>query len=108
MTTPEADDRKGRGAQRILLLDDEPPILVPMARYFQKLGFAVDMASERCSINTILGSCVAVCLWDAKTGVGGMNHLLLPHFAGNGSASPRLGNVSGFPSRLPNSGVGAS
>ena len=29
-------------------------------------------------INTILGSCISVCLWDATAGVGGMNHLLLP------------------------------
>lgn len=29
-------------------------------------------------INTILGSCISVCLWDPTAGVGGMNHLLLP------------------------------
>ena len=29
-------------------------------------------------LTTILGSCVATCLWDHKTGVGGMNHILLP------------------------------
>lgn len=29
-------------------------------------------------LSTILGSCVAVCLWDDKAGVGGMNHFLLP------------------------------
>lgn len=29
-------------------------------------------------LTTILGSCVAVCLRDTKTGVGGMNHFLLP------------------------------
>ena len=29
-------------------------------------------------LSTILGSCVAVCLWDAGVGVGGMNHFLLP------------------------------
>jgi chemotaxis protein CheD len=29
-------------------------------------------------LTTILGSCVAVCLRDAQTGVGGMNHFLLP------------------------------
>jgi chemotaxis protein CheD len=27
---------------------------------------------------TILGSCVSVCLWDKKTGIGAMNHFLLP------------------------------
>jgi chemotaxis protein CheD len=29
-------------------------------------------------LSTILGSCVAVCLWDGGRGVGGMNHILLP------------------------------
>lgn len=29
-------------------------------------------------LSTILGSCVAVCLWDAEAGIGGMNHFLLP------------------------------
>lgn len=28
-------------------------------------------------ISTLLGSCVAVCLWDDVVGVGGMNHMLL-------------------------------
>jgi len=28
-------------------------------------------------INTLLGSCVACCLWDETAGTGGMNHLLL-------------------------------
>jgi len=30
-------------------------------------------------IKTLLGSCVAVCLWDPQTRVGGMNHFLLPY-----------------------------
>lgn len=29
-------------------------------------------------IATVLGSCVAVCLYDAAKGIGGMNHILLP------------------------------
>jgi chemotaxis protein CheD len=29
-------------------------------------------------ITTILGSCVAVCLWSPELGIGGMNHYLLP------------------------------
>jgi chemotaxis protein CheD len=28
--------------------------------------------------STVLGSCVSVCLYDAKAGIGGMNHFLLP------------------------------
>jgi chemotaxis protein CheD len=29
-------------------------------------------------LTTILGSCVAACIWDAVAGYGGMNHFLLP------------------------------
>jgi chemotaxis protein CheD len=34
-------------------------------------------------LTTILGSCVAACLWDAQAGIGGMNHFLLPGHVGN-------------------------
>src|SRR3954470_22793838 len=30
------------------------------------------------TVTTILGSCVAVCLWSPAKGIGGMNHYLLP------------------------------
>jgi chemotaxis receptor (MCP) glutamine deamidase CheD len=33
-------------------------------------------------IETVLGSCVAVCLYDAVERIGGMNHILLPGEAG--------------------------
>lgn len=29
-------------------------------------------------VTTVLGSCVSVCLRDTKTGIGGMNHFMLP------------------------------
>ena len=29
-------------------------------------------------LTTILGSCIAACVWDTVAGVGGMNHFLLP------------------------------
>ena len=35
-------------------------------------------SAEPCQIKTILGSCVAICLWDECRGAGGMNHFLLP------------------------------
>ncbi|MGY3454450.1 chemoreceptor glutamine deamidase CheD [Bradyrhizobium sp. USDA 4353] len=46
---------------------------------------------------TILGSCVAACIRDPKTKVGGMNHFMLPeNFGtwGNASDSMRYGNVA--------------
>lgn len=36
-------------------------------------------------LSTVLGSCVAVCLWDPHAHVGGMNHFLLAEGEGNQS-----------------------
>ncbi|OHE09976.1 MAG: chemotaxis protein CheD [Sulfurimonas sp. RIFOXYD12_FULL_33_39] len=52
----------------------------------------VDVAPA--AISTVLGSCVAVCLYDTKLGIGGMNHYLLPFWNGNGLQSLRFGNIS--------------
>lgn len=46
------------------------------------------------AINTILGSCVSVCLWDRGLQIGGMNHYLLPLWNGEGLPSPRYGNIA--------------
>lgn len=40
---------------------------------------------------TTLGSCVSACLHDAGTGIGGMNHFMLPDGATDGSGSARYG-----------------
>lgn len=50
-------------------------------------------SAEAHRITTILGSCVAVCLWDAKRGGGGMNHYLLPGPSG-GAGSPRYADAA--------------
>ena len=36
------------------------------------------VANENLVIMTVLGSCIAACLWDSRTRVGGMNHFMLP------------------------------
>ena len=46
------------------------------------------------NIMTILGSCVAVCIWDSVNKVGGMNHFMLPLWNGRGLASPKYGNIA--------------
>jgi chemotaxis protein CheD len=51
------------------------------------------------AIVTVLGSCVAACIRDPKTGLGGMNHFMLPESAtgqwGEGlSAAMRYGNFA--------------
>ncbi len=39
---------------------------------------------ENMVMTTILGSCVAACMWDPEARIGGMNHFLLP---GNGDST---------------------
>lgn len=47
---------------------------------------------------TVLGSCVSACIRDPRTGIGGMNHFMLPHSkAGNWAGdlqSTRFGNFA--------------
>jgi chemotaxis protein CheD len=43
-------------------------------------------------IKTILGSCIAVCLWDGERGIGGMNHYLLPQGAPSSPNPGRFGS----------------
>jgi chemotaxis protein CheD len=45
-------------------------------------------------ISTVLGSCVAVCLWDHVVRKGGMNHIMLPLWNGEGLATPKYGNIA--------------
>jgi chemotaxis protein CheD len=45
-------------------------------------------------ISTVLGSCVSVCLWDKQTGIGGMNHYLLPGTREDNAGNPNRGMTS--------------
>jgi len=45
-------------------------------------------------INTVLGSCVSVCLYDPVLKTGGINHYMLPFWNGQGLASPKYGNIA--------------
>ena len=50
-------------------------------------------SAEAHEVTTILGSCVAVCVWDSVTGVGGLNHYMLPA-AGQQQSGPRFGTYA--------------
>jgi chemotaxis protein CheD len=54
----------------------------------------IHVAVQPVCIATLLGTCVAVCLWDPRTKIGGMNHYLLPLWNGEGLASPKYGNIA--------------
>ena len=42
------------------------------------------------NITTVLGSCVAICLWDRSKKMGGMNHFLLPEPTANGETGNKF------------------
>ena len=51
-------------------------------------------SNESMVIMTVLGSCIAACLWDSRMQVGGMNHFMLPDSGGNGQDSGRYGSYA--------------
>lgn len=66
------------------------------SQYFQHYLYPADLfvSKDPSLINTILGSCVAVCMYDPILHFGGMNHFMLPFWNGQGLASPKYGNIA--------------
>jgi len=52
------------------------------------------VSADPCQIRTILGSCVAICLWDSHQHIGGMNHFLLPASRAGHPATTRFADVA--------------
>ena len=52
------------------------------------------VTGETVLVSTILGSCVAVCLWDPVAEIGGMNHFLLPSGPSSNANDLRYGNTA--------------
>ena len=61
--------------------------------YFLRPGYIL-VADRPTVISTVLGSCVAVCIYDRKRKVGGMNHFQLPAVDAAESATARYGNAA--------------
>ena len=68
-------------------IEEADLLLPPAVRVYLAPG-RLYASAEPVQVTTILGSCVAVCLWDAQQRVGGINHYLLPEGV---PASPRFG-----------------
>ncbi|MBV8547532.1 MAG: chemotaxis protein CheD, partial [Acidobacteria bacterium] len=51
-------------------------------------------ASQPLLVSTILGSCIAVCLWDDTARIAGINHYLLPSDPLRWQSDLRYGNVA--------------
>ncbi|MBF0213788.1 MAG: chemotaxis protein CheD [Magnetococcales bacterium] len=65
--------------------DPSKPFLMPGALFAQNGAYI---------ITTVLGSCIAVCLWDRMRKEGGMNHYKLPLWNGDGLPCPKYGNIA--------------
>jgi len=65
------------------------PVIARERRYLQPGQLLVSALPA--AVTTILGSCIAVCLWEPHRGIGGMNHFMLPMNSGSMTASARFG-----------------
>lgn len=65
-------------------MSSDPRELERLGRNINPGGWAVE---DKRPIVTLLGSCIAACLWDTHLKVGGMNHFMLPERAKNSSSS---------------------
>jgi chemotaxis protein CheD len=68
------------------------PMLEPSNHFLYPA--ALFASREPYVVNTILGSCVAVCIYDPVLKYGGINHYMLPLWNGQGLASPKFGNIA--------------
>lgn len=62
--------------------------------------FYVSMQDE--IVSTVLGSCIAACIFDARRGIGGMNHFMLPVAVGAAAGSDDWSPVVGRAARYGN------
>jgi chemotaxis protein CheD len=61
--------------------------------YFLKPGF-IYVSTKPTMISTVVGSCIAVCVFDCKQKIGGMNHFQFPVVRSPKQATARYGNVA--------------
>lgn len=72
----------------------EAKSLVPI-NYYLKPGY-IFVAAKPAAISAVLGSCVAVCIYDRKRMAGGMNHFRFPFVQDRRRATAGYGNAATF------------
>ncbi len=65
----------------------------PRASYHLESGH-ICFSRRATAIRTVVGSCVAVCMWDRNRKCGGMNHFMYPVTREPSKATPQYGNVA--------------
>lgn len=81
-------------ASSAVLDDDRSPRLSDGSHAIYLHAGHLYASAEPAQITTILGSSVAVCLWDPIAGIGGMSHYMLPDDVGSNTATLRYANFS--------------
>ena len=76
-------------------MDSRSPFGITRKNYHLQPG-EVFVTAEDMVITTVLGSCVAVCLYDRVRHIAGINHVMLPRMAAGQEPSTRFGNVASF------------
>ena len=67
--------------------------MADIVTYHLEPGY-VFVSANAALIRTVVGSCIAVCLWDRKRNYGGMNHFLYPEAARKSKTTAQYGNVA--------------
>ncbi|RKY82639.1 chemotaxis protein CheD [candidate division KSB1 bacterium] len=67
---------------------------MPLIKEHYLYGGAIFADPHPYIVSTVLGSCVAVCLYDPVNRMGGINHYQLDLWNGTGLASPKFGNIA--------------
>ena len=62
-----------------------------VANYRSIIAGEVAASGDPLEIRTVLGSCIAACLFDPEEAIGGMNHFMLPDEGADGLGSARYG-----------------
>lgn len=70
--------------------------MIDMKNHFHLQPGEIFVSSKGMTIATVLGSCVAVCLWDRVQHIGGMNHVVLPKNRDDEPPTSRFANVATF------------
>lgn len=93
MGTPDRKPYLMRATAPLSRIGEGDPVL-GLRRKVYLLPGELHASAEPCQISTILGSCVAVCLFDPTRLAGGMNHFLLPSSRKGESVSLRFGDTA--------------
>ncbi|MEW6262864.1 MAG: chemotaxis protein CheD [Thermodesulfobacteriota bacterium] len=66
---------------------------IEVFKYHLQRGY-IFTSTEPVMVTTVVGSCVAVCLYDRRLKCGGMNHFLYPKAGRRDRTTPQFGNVA--------------